>query len=393
MNITVSKNRKIEKNYSENEGTQNENKITVLSFTFPQEYSSFTKKIVFITEDGNFFDYIENDEYVIKNNVTAYRKVKSYVWLSNTNTNEDFRSELFDLNFFVNEDPTDAIPSEQQKSQIDLLIEELDAAIAEVEELREETYTREEVEDMVDDKIADDLTNYYTKNQTYNKTQVDSAIGVVENIAKGANQSLSYSNYSSMITAFNGYVSNKYNVGQNVMIVTLEVPDLWISSVEESSTSYTYTTDEAFTNALKTNGYVQVGYYKFSALETQKVDLSDYYTKTQADNKFVEKETGKGLSTNDYTTTEKNKLSGIESGAEVNAIETVKVNGTALVPDGNKAVNIDISGKEDKTNKTATIDANSTNTQYAGAKAVYDYVQGIVGDISDLLDELNGTEV
>ena len=33
---------------------------------------------------------------------------------------------------------------------------------------------------------------------------------------------------------------------------------------------------------------------------------------------LVEKEDGKGLSANDYTTTEKNKLSGIESGAEVN---------------------------------------------------------------------------
>lgn len=33
---------------------------------------------------------------------------------------------------------------------------------------------------------------------------------------------------------------------------------------------------------------------------------------------FVQKETGKGLSTNDYTTTEKNKLAGIASGAEVN---------------------------------------------------------------------------
>ena len=33
---------------------------------------------------------------------------------------------------------------------------------------------------------------------------------------------------------------------------------------------------------------------------------------------FVAKETGKGLSTNDYTTTEKNKLSGISAGAEVN---------------------------------------------------------------------------
>lgn len=32
----------------------------------------------------------------------------------------------------------------------------------------------------------------------------------------------------------------------------------------------------------------------------------------------VDKETGKGLSTNDYTTTEKNKLAGIATGAEVN---------------------------------------------------------------------------
>lgn len=34
--------------------------------------------------------------------------------------------------------------------------------------------------------------------------------------------------------------------------------------------------------------------------------------------KFVEQESGKGLSTNDYTTAEKNKLAGVASGAEVN---------------------------------------------------------------------------
>ena len=45
---------------------------------------------------------------------------------------------------------------------------------------------------------------------------------------------------------------------------------------------------------------------------------------------FVAKESGKGLSTNDYTTTEKNKLANIAAGAQVNVIETVKVNGTAL---------------------------------------------------------------
>nr|DAS45591.1 MAG TPA: Head fiber protein [Caudoviricetes sp.] len=60
-----------------------------------------------------------------------------------------------------------------------------------------------------------------------------------------------------------------------------------------------------------------------------------------------DKEAGKGLSTNDYTSADKTKLSNIAAGAQVNVIETVKVNGTALTPSG-KAVNIDLSGKVDK---------------------------------------------
>lgn len=54
----------------------------------------------------------------------------------------------------------------------------------------------------------------------------------------------------------------------------------------------------------------------------------------------VDKVAGKGLSTEDYTTAEKTKLAGIDAGAEENTIETVKVNGTALTPDANKAVDV-----------------------------------------------------
>ena len=56
---------------------------------------------------------------------------------------------------------------------------------------------------------------------------------------------------------------------------------------------------------------------------------------------FVSKETGKGLSSNDYTTTEKNKLTGVATGAQVNVIESVKVNGTALSV-ANKAVDVTV---------------------------------------------------
>lgn len=64
--------------------------------------------------------------------------------------------------------------------------------------------------------------------------------------------------------------------------------------------------------------YVDGSYEHIGSTE---IDLSNYYTKTQADDLLgdkVDKESGKGLSTEDYTTAEKTKLGGIEAGAKVN---------------------------------------------------------------------------
>ena len=64
----------------------------------------------------------------------------------------------------------------------------------------------------------------------------------------------------------------------------------------------------------------------------------------------VDKQTGYGLSKNDYTDEEKKKLADTakkvqdleNAGGQTNAIETVKVNGTALVPDDQKAIDISV---------------------------------------------------
>ena len=56
---------------------------------------------------------------------------------------------------------------------------------------------------------------------------------------------------------------------------------------------------------------------------------------------------GKQLSTEDFTTALKSKLEGIDAGAEVNVIETVKVDGVAQTVTG-KAINISLEGKVDK---------------------------------------------
>lgn len=59
--------------------------------------------------------------------------------------------------------------------------------------------------------------------------------------------------------------------------------------------------------------------------------VSTYETKADVTTKLAGKVdviSGKTLTTNDYTTPEKQKLAGIASGANANVIETVKVNGT-----------------------------------------------------------------
>lgn len=63
----------------------------------------------------------------------------------------------------------------------------------------------------------------------------------------------------------------------------------------------------------------------------ENADIIDAELKKLNDNK-VDKIEGKGLSANDYTDEEKEKLENIEENAQVNIIEKVKVNGVALTP-------------------------------------------------------------
>lgn len=136
-------------------------------------------------------------------------------------------------------------------------------------------YTKSEADALLNDKQNTEDNSLDTTSKT-----VVGAINEVNSIAKGANQALSFQSYPYMINDFNVAPNDAYQIGQNVMIVTISVPDLWVSGIESTSVRYTYRGDSAFLSELSENGYVQVGYYKLSALETQKVDLTDYVTTT-----------------------------------------------------------------------------------------------------------------
>lgn len=89
-----------------------------------------------------------------------------------------------------------------------------------------------------------------------------------------------YADYQAFVAAIGALQKSGLKVGDNVYIKTLDVPDMWVTAVNETSTAYTYTNDQAIINALDTTSGLTVGYFSFSKLETEKVNLSAYQTKT-----------------------------------------------------------------------------------------------------------------
>lgn len=127
-------------------------------------------------------------------------------------------------------------------------------------------------------------------------------LDTVEEIAKGAQIAESFTSYEEMVEVLRGEMLGgsdgltelKYRKGQSIYIETVDVPDLWVSRVEEDNfNAYLYTSDDAIVSALATNGYIQVGHYRLAQLENGKVNLPDYVKKdTKSSNGVYGKSAG-----------------------------------------------------------------------------------------------------
>ena len=165
----------------------------------------------------------------------------------------------------------------------------------------------------------------------YTKTQTDTAISTAITKAKHASLEVAKSNPTA-----EGFVGKD------------DVIYLW--QVTENDKTYY-------------DMYIKVG-GKMTLIDDTRMDLSDYvtktllsttledyYTKTAADGKFVAQVPGKGLSTEDFTTEFKTKLTGIAEGAQVNKIEGIKLNGAAVNIGADKTVDITIAVDEELTHQ------------------------------------------
>lgn len=89
------------------------------------------------------------------------------------------------------------------------------------------------------------------------QSKADSAV----TLAEGRARAVSFDTVADMTSALKSASNTAYKVGDNLFIKAIGSPDYWVSGVLAANTG-TY------------------GYYEISELETQKVDLSGYQTKT-----------------------------------------------------------------------------------------------------------------
>lgn len=119
-------------------------------------------------------------------------------------------------------------------------------------------------------------------------------------------------------------------------------------------------------------------------MTSKQVTLTDYfYTETEVDTLLAGKVStvsGKGLSTEDYTTAEKTKLSGIETGATKTTIDS-SLSSSSTNPVQNKVVNTALENK-----------LNTAQTSYKGKNVVVDGTSGnITFEDKPTISSLGGT--
>ena len=142
MKVIAKQNRKLTLINAQN--TQNENDAEKILLQVPEQYEDFNKKIVFNTKDGNIWDIIVNNEYLIPKAITKYEQVNFYIWL--TKGDIDFRSKTYTLNFYPNIDASEEITPEEI------------GGVNTIVNLLEEEITKVENIDITAEKVGDTAT-------------------------------------------------------------------------------------------------------------------------------------------------------------------------------------------------------------------------------------------
>ena len=252
---------------------------------------------------------------------------------------------------------------------------------------------------------VDDLTNYYNKTETYNQTEIDNSLKEKANKSEIPTKVSELENdegYLKTIPIASTSELGGIKVGKNLSITedgtlnaeggsggTTNYNDLENKPILNSSNTATLETNEneTISGTINLHKISKTGSYSdlnnkpsldfipnnekgtangvATLGEDTRIDKTQLPTDTVYDSKYVHTD-------NNFTTQLEDKLNGIEDNAQVNKIEIVKVNNSALVIT-DKAVNIEVPTKtSDLTNDSGFIDNSVNNlTNYYNKTETY----------------------
>lgn len=216
--------------------------------------TTYVKKTLLAT-DRNYGIVQGNDKVVI--NQGKIESINMIIAL------DDGSTESYELNEFGKEvrDALTALSSRLQEESANR--SEQDTSIKNSLTTHEDS-NKSEFKD-VNSKISENTTAI--KNLQTDLETTDSIAKTAKQIAEGRSKAVVFNSESAMKQALLNAGATDFIVGDNLLIKEKEVPDYWISAAYSSLMG-------------------EYGYYDVSILETQKTDLSDYYTKDECNDEI-----------------------------------------------------------------------------------------------------------
>ena len=189
-------------------------------------------------------------------------------------------------------------------------------------DLLDNVYTKTETDTLLLDKAeknhnhdsayaSKDTEHEHTNKETLDKFGVNDGGKLTFNGDVVTPEAMDLGDYLKKTDAQNTYVAKETGKGLSENDFTTVLKDAYDKAVEDSHTHSNKSIIDKFSE--NSDGKLLYDGQSIEADLSTVYKKTETYSQTESDDKFVAKESGKGLSTNDYTTEEKEKLAGLEN--------------------------------------------------------------------------------
>lgn len=312
MLIKIHKNRSVSS--SGTWGTKNENNYEILNFEFPKELEEYNKRIVYYLGNQKVWDPIIDNKAILTNAITTKESVKAYIWCTKSDeafeTDVDFRTQLFEMNFFENENADGIVPTEEQIDGFNTMLTAMNEKIEEIDELETtiknaETQRQENEETRQNNEKTRQENEQTRQNQEAERERrTDKAIADIKDKTAEYNQ-----NAQEKTEVFNTNASQKTNDFNSNY--TQKVNEF--NSNASSKTSDFNSNAETKTNAFNTNATNKTNDFNNNATEKTSEFNTNAESKTSAFNDNATQKTtnfdnNATEKTNEFNTNAQNKI-------------------------------------------------------------------------------------